>query len=416
MAKRIDEICSHVPHVDVKQIPSSNPIYGAAVYRCETTREADQLLAGEVEGYVYQRDGHPNADVLAEQCRQLHGAEKAIVTSSGMAALSLAVLSLLRQGDHLLVSDRLYGRSTKLFQHEFPRWGLETTAVDFCDLEKIAAGMRGNTKMLVVETISNPLLRVADLTGISELARQQNALLLVDNTFATPAVCKPILCGADLVMESVSKMMNGHSDLMLGMLCGSNRVWDRVRSVCAAWGFTSSPQDCWLASRGLSTLHLRIKRACDNARLLARALKESPHVQHVCYPGDAADTSHSIATRLFETSQTKVASRPESVQTATGNNVAVPDLLYGNMVTFRLPNDRNLADRFISAAKEIAFFPSLGDVVTTISHPLSTSHRHLSSSEQVALGIDEGTIRVSVGIESAEFVLESFRHALLTLD
>ncbi|MEO8165422.1 MAG: aminotransferase class I/II-fold pyridoxal phosphate-dependent enzyme, partial [Betaproteobacteria bacterium] len=237
-----DDICPRpdkpVAHTTQPMAPA---IYPTSVWMCNDTNQADQLLAGELEGYVYQRDGHPNADAFADKVAALHRAERVAITSSGMAALSLAILTQLEPGDHVIVSEQLYGRSLLLFTQELNRLGIGSTRVDTCDPDATRNAIRSATKLLVVETISNPCLNVADIAALAEIAHAGQAKLLVDNTFATPVLCRPLEFGADLVMESVSKMMNGHSDIMLGALCGFERDWERVPLVLSAWGLASSP-------------------------------------------------------------------------------------------------------------------------------------------------------------------------------
>ena len=255
--------------------PSRTPIYPAAVYRCESTDQANRRLGGQEPGYVYQRDRHPNADVVAEKCRQLHHAQWAYVTASGMSAIALAALAHLKSGDHVVISDRLYGRTRVLLQDEGSRLGIQSTTADLLDQESAKAAIGNNTRMMVVETISNPMLRVADLRGLAALAHNANALLLVDNTFASPVICRPLEWGADLVVESITKIMNGHGDLMMGLLCGGEgRAADlagRCGSVLASWGLASSPFDCWLAERGLGTLYHRVTAASQTAQWLAES-------------------------------------------------------------------------------------------------------------------------------------------------
>tara|TARA_B100000700_G_C15023385_1_gene846903 strand:- start:1255 stop:2454 length:1200 start_codon:yes stop_codon:yes gene_type:complete len=385
------ETSSNVPHADLQQrigatLPHNMPLYLAAVWQCESTQQADSLLAGDLDGYVYQRDRHPNADLFAEACVDLHQADHAAITSSGMAAISLAVLSQLQAGDHVLVSNQLYGRTTLLLTSELTRLGIGHSLIDPCDLDVVRGAVTTETKMVIVETIANPLLRVVDIAGLADIAHQANAVLLVDNTFATPAICKPLTLGADLVMESVSKFMNGHGDVMLGMLAGKAQHWDRVEMVNAAWGFSSSPLECWLACRGVSTLTLRMKQASVGALKAAEFLDGHTQVDSVEYPGLSQHVDHELASRQFQNG-------------------------FGHMVTFRLAGGRAAADRMI-ATGEIPFCPSLGDVATTLSHPVSTSHRGLSESARQALGITEGTIRLSLGVESTEEVLNSLGTAL----
>jgi len=366
------------------------PIQLASVWECDTTDQANQLLEGELSGYVYQRDGHPNADMFADQCRRLHSAERVAITSSGMAALAAAVLSQLSHGDHVVVSNQLYGRSAQLLTAEASRYGIQHTVTDPHDLERLPEAFQDNTRLLMVETITNPQLRVADLAKLADLAHQHKALLLVDNTFATPALCQPLKFGADLVMESVSKMMNGHSDVMLGMLAGPERLWDRVPQAVAAWGLASSPLDCWLALRGLGTLALRMSRASTNAQQVAEYLSQQPAIASVQYPGLPSHPDHELACQQL------------------GGQ-------FGSMVTFNLAGEQSAADVFIKAAQEIPFCPSLGELSTTLSHPVSTSHRKLTDDERDNLGITGGTIRLSVGIESADYILEALAKALSEL-
>jgi cystathionine beta-lyase/cystathionine gamma-synthase len=385
---RPDDICPRpdkpVAHTTQPMAPA---IYPTSVWMCNDTQQADQLLAGDLEGYVYQRVGHPNADAFAEKVAALHAAERVAVTSSGMAAMSLAVLSQLAPGDHVVVSNQLYGQSLLLLTQELTRLGISSTQVDTGDRDATRAAMTSATRLLVVETIGNPRLHVADITSLAELAHERQAKLLVDNTFATPVLCRPLELGADLVLESVSKMMNGHSDVMLGALCGRACDWERVPRVLSAWGLASSPFDAWLAVRGLATMHLRVERACETAQRAAEFLTHSPAVEQVDYPGLPDHPQYNLAATQF------------------GGR-------FGSMVTFRLSGGRKAADAFIAASDRIPFCPSLGEATTTLSHPESTSHRGLSPSQREALGISGGTIRLSIGLESSDFVLAALAEKL----
>ena len=383
-----DDVCPRQPRLPPQPTePAAPPIYLATVYRCGSSDEAARLLSGETAGYVYSRDGHPNADLLAEKCRELHHAERATVCSSGMAALALAALAHLQQGQHVVVSNQLYGRSSQLFTAELPRLGVESTVVDTCDLAATTAAFRPHTRLLLVETITNPRLRISDIAALATLAHDRGALLLVDNTFATPVLCRPLELGADLVVESLTKLMSGHSDVLLGLLCGRAADWQRVVSAQSTWGWSTSPFDCWLALRGLGTLALRAERAFATAVVAARFLEARGEVAAVDYPGLAAHPDHVLASRQF------------------GER-------FGNMVTFSLQGGLAAAERFIAGARQIAFCPSLGDLSTTLSHPVSTSHRSMSDSAREALGISHGTIRLSVGIESSEWVRAALAEGL----
>jgi len=380
-----------LPLPPLASTPHAPPIYPTSVWQCDSPQQADDMLAGRLPGYVYQRDGHPNAYLLAEKCRLLHAAERAAVTSSGMAALAVAMLSQLSAGDHAVIGSRVYGKTLQLFGVEAKLLGIETTAVDTCDLAAVEQAIRLNTRLIVAESIANPLLEVADIAALAKIAHARGITLLIDNTFASPILCRPIDLGADLVMESLTKTMNGHSDVILGLLAGKQSLWSRVPQVISAFGMSSSPFDCWLADRGLATAHLRIERACDNALAAAEFLaSQAPRVAKVFYPGLKEHPQHALAGKQF------------------GSR-------FGTMVTFELTGGRPAADAFIPAAKQIPFCPSLGELNTTLSHPETTSHRGLTAEQRAALGITGGTIRLSVGTESAEFIREALAEGLRAL-
>jgi len=387
---RPDDLCPRPVRIpEQTTVPVAAPIYLSSVYECRDPEQANALLGGTAAGYVYSRDGHPNADALAARCRELHGAEQAVITGTGMSALSLALLSLVQAGEHIVVSDRLYGRSLTLLHRETARLGIASTLVDTCNLAATAAAIQPTTKLIVVETITNPVLRVSDLTDLAALAHLHNAKLLVDNTFASPVVCRPLEFGADLVMESLTKIMNGHSDVVLGLLCGRAEVWERVTATMSTWGLTAPPFECWLAARGLLTLHLRADRANANAAHVAEALEEQRRhrrLDEVHYPGLSSHPDHALAVKQF-----------------AGK--------FGSMVTFTLRGGTAAAQAFMEKS-QIPFCPSLGELSTTLSHPESTSHRGLTPEQRAALGITGGTIRLSVGTESPEFILDAIHRGL----
>jgi len=368
--------------------PLSPPIYLSSVYRCHDPEEAAELLAGQREGYVYSRDGHPNADHLAQKCRELHVADRAAVCASGMSALAAAVLAQCQAGDHIVASSRLYGRSLELLTTECARLGIDCTPVDTCDLAATKAALTSQTRLVVAETITNPTLRVSDLASLADLAHGAGALLLADNTLASPFVCRPLEHGADLTLESLTKIMNGHSDVLLGLLCGrEGPLWERMPTVLSAWGLNAAPFDSWLAARGLETFPLRAERAGGNANLVAEFLAGCEPVRSVQYPGLETHVDHALARRQF------------------GDR-------FGSLVTFDLGDDSDAARIFIRSVERIPFCPSLGELSTTLSHPASTSHRTLSAENRRALGITDGTIRLSVGIEPVEAILEALNQGL----
>jgi cystathionine beta-lyase/cystathionine gamma-synthase len=381
-----------VPHQATQ--PHATPLYLTSVWECESPAQADAMLAGQEPGYVYQRDGHPNAAALAAKLNDLEQAPHGIVVASGMAAISTALLATVAQGEHVVTASRVYGKTLQLLNAEAARLGIALTVVDTNDLAAVAAAMNERTKLVVAETIANPLLQVADLAALAEITHRGGARLLVDNTFASPLVCRPMELGADFVMESLTKTLNGHSDVLLGYLGGRTDIWPRVKQVVSAWGFSASPFDCWLAARGLATAHLRLERACANALAAAEFLTKRREVDRVEYPGLAAHPQHELAKRQF--------TGPAGPQ-------------FGTMVAFHLKGGRAAADKFIAAAQDIPFCPSLGELSTTLSHPETTSHRGLTPEGRSALGITGGTIRLSVGTETPEFVCSALATGLLQI-
>lgn len=392
MSQRIDDICPRPDKLPATTTPPlAAPIYPSTVYRCDSPDQASALLAGTIDGFVYSRDGHPNANLLAARCAELHGADRALVTGSGMSALALALVSLLEHGDHVVVSNQLYGKSLALWTSEAPRLGMTATAVDVADMAAVKAAVMPQARLVLAETIANPMLRVADITALADVAHAGGAKLLIDNTFASPAVCRPLELGADLVMESLTKIMNGHSDVMLGLLCFGEDEAQRVKAAHSVWGFFPSPIDCWLAARGIGTLAVRVERASANALAAAEMLAARDDVEAVFYPGLTDNADHALALRQF------------------GG-------LFGSIVTFTLPGGTAAAERFIAATAEtIPFCPSLGELSTTLTHPASTSHRLMTQDERDAIDIRDGTIRLSVGIESSGHVLSALEAALAAI-
>src|SRR4051794_25301920 len=288
--------------------PLVPPLFQSSVYCLPDLDALDRVMDGEEAGFIYARDGHPNAQRLAERLAALEGAGWALVCGSGMAAVSAAVLSTVQQGDGIVASNRLYGRTTQLFMQELSRFGITTTLTDTTDLAQVEQALRGGAKLLFVETLSNPLLRLADVPALVRLAHDRGSLLVVDNTFATPCLCQPLELGADVVIESLTKMIGGHSDITLGVLCGGRAdqedeeaavTREQTAPVVSIWGLSPPPFDCWLAERSLDTLALRVRAACDNAQALADWLSEQRSVRQVVYPGRADHPDHDVAGRLF---------------------------------------------------------------------------------------------------------------------
>jgi cystathionine beta-lyase/cystathionine gamma-synthase len=354
--------------------PLAPPLYASSVYALPDLDTLDRIVNHEEPGFCYARDDHPNARGLAARLTALEGGEWAVVCGSGMAAISSIFAATLAQGMRVVASDRLYGRTTQMLSQDLPRFGVHAEFVDSSDLASVARALETPTKLLFVETMSNPLLAIADINALAEIARARGCLFVVDNTFATPALCQPLRHGADLVMESLTKMIGGHSDVTLGLVSGRGPLGEEIGCTVSVWGFASNPFDCWLAERGLATLDLRVRAACANAAALADWLAGQPGIRHVIYPGRADHPGHALAARLLGGS-------------------------YGNMLCFELSGGREAVNRFMRSATGIPFSPSLGDTATTCSHPASTSHRYVRPAEKARQGITDGLVRLSVGVE-----------------
>ena len=363
------------------------PIAPSAVYIAPDADFMNDVYEGREQGFTYAREASPNADLLAAKIAALEGADAAIITSSGMSAVAAIVLGLLKAGDHILASNALYGRTSRLITQELPRLGFSTDVVDTTNVAAVEKAIKPSTRMLLVEVVSNPLLRVVDVEALAKVAKARGVLLIVDNTFPTPLGLQPFALGASIVFHSITKMLAGHSDVTLGCVCGPKDLMTPIRDTNVTWGLTASAFDCWLAERGMNTLELRVARANANASALADLLANHKSVAKVFYPGRADHPDHAVAKKLF------------------GKQ-------FGNMVTFELKGARPEVNRFMRALTTIPFAPTLGDVSTIISHPGVTSHRGLTPEAREALGIREGTIRVSVGVEEFETLAAEFSAAL----
>ena len=368
--------------------PIVTPIMPAVAYASETPDRLDDQYEGRAEGYTYAREGHPNADVLAQRLDAMEGVSGGVVTGSGMAAVTAALMGLLKAGDHIVGGDQLYGRSLRLMKEDLPRLGIKTSLADPTDVAAVEAALRPETKMVLIEVVSNPTLRIADLDGIAQLCQDRGILLAVDNTFTTPRAIKPFEHGADIVIHSVTKLLAGHSDVTLGYVVAKDPdVQQSIYVFAVTTGLTASPFDCWLAERGLMSFDLRFDKAQDNAQKLASFLSGQPQVKRVLYPTNPDHPDRARAQALLQ---------------GVGCN----------MVSFELNGGREKANRFTQGADQLAFAPTLGDVSTTLSHPASSSHRALTEEERAALGMTEGFFRVSVGLEDADALIAEFEKGL----
>ncbi len=368
--------------------PIVTPIYPSTAYASLSPDMLDAQYAGDVQGYTYSREGHPNARILADKIDWMEGVGGGMITGSGMAAVTAAVMGTLGAGDHIIASDQLYGRSLRLLAQDLPRYGMTSTLADATNAGAFQAAVTPNTRAILLEVVSNPGLRIADVEGIAKVARNNELTLIVDNTFTTPRGFQPHKAGADIIVHSVTKLLGGHSDVMLGYVAAKDPTQaGAVRDLIVTWGLTPSPYECWLAERGIYSFDLRFERAQKNAAELADFLAGLAGVQKVLYPGRSDHPDHNRAAAVL------------------GEN-------FGNMVSFSLKGGRDAANALTRAAPHITFAPTLGDIGTTLSHPASSSHRGLTAKARDALGLGEGFFRISVGIEDIALLKSEFKAAI----
>ena len=350
------------------------PIFTTSSFVFASAAEAAARFGGDQAGNIYSRFTNPTVQAFEERLAALEGGERCVATASGMAAILATCLGLLKAGDHILSSRAIFGSTTVLFNKYLARFGVETSYVDLADLDAWAAAMRPNTRLLFLETPSNPLTEMADIRALADLAHDHGCLLAVDNCFCTPALQRPLALGADLVIHSATKYLDGQGRCLGGAVVGdAQRVGEEVFGVIRTAGPSMSPFNAWVFLKGLETLELRMLAHARAAQALAEWLVGQPAVTRVHYPGLASHPQHALV----------------GPQQRTG----------GGIVAFEVEGGREAAWRVIDATRLLSITANLGDTKTTITHPASTTHGRLSPQEQAAAGIGEGLIRVAVGLE-----------------
>jgi cystathionine beta-lyase/cystathionine gamma-synthase len=340
--------------------------------------ELGDLLEFARPGHSYSRYSNPTHAALEAALAELEGAEAALTTASGMAAIHGVVLSILRSGDEMIIPRAVYGGTIGLARSVLDRSGMTYRAVDTTDADAVAAAIGRHTRLLWLETISNPTTAVADVASLVEIAHARGIVVAVDNTFASPALANPLSLGADLVVHSTTKYIGGHSDIIAGAIVGSTARIADARHIVINAGGNGSPFEAFLALRGLKTLALRMERHSSNALTVAEALEGAPGVAAVRYPGLASHPQHDLARRVLR------------------------DGMAGGMLALDLEGGRAAGERFLSRVRVAVHATSLGSVETLVSHPASSSHRQLADDELAGAGMSPGTVRVSIGLEDAE--------------
>lgn len=336
---------------------------------------------------LYTRYGNtPNEEVVQKRIAMLEGAEAALVLSSGMGATACALLALLRPGDHLVSSSWIYGGTRRLFAEEFITMGIEVTFVDPDERRIWSSSIRKNTRAIFVESPVNPTCRVLDIDQLATLAKVQGVALVVDSTLATPINARPIAHGADVVIHSATKYLNGHHDILCGVVVGTSSYIDEVRNKMMVWGQAPDPFACWLLERGLKTLDVRVRRSNENAMRVAEWCSARPEIARVHYAGLPSHVDHAIAKKMLDG--------------------------FGGLLSVELSGGATAADSFVRKLRLITHAASLGGVDTLVIEPRYSSHAHLTSEQRAAIGIPDGFLRLSIGIEDADDIIADIEQAL----
>ncbi|WP_323750869.1 O-succinylhomoserine sulfhydrylase [Marinobacter sp.] len=372
----VDTLSVRAGQIRTGQLEHSDAIFPTSSFVYGSAAQAAARFGGEEEGNIYSRFTNPTVQAFEGRIAAMEGGEKAVATASGMAAILSTCMSLLKTGDHVVCSRGVFGTTNVLFQKYMARFGVETTFVSLTGVDEWQAAIRPETRMLFIETPSNPLCEVADVEALAGLAHGNDALLVVDNCFCTPILQRPLELGADLVIHSATKYLDGQGRCIGGVVVGPAKYLDEIYGFIRSAGPTMSPFNAWVFQKGLETLPIRMRAHCDNALELAKWLETQPSVEKVFYAGLESHPQHELAKKQ-----------------QSG---------FGGMVSFMVKGGREQAWRFIDGTRMISITANLGDVKTTITHPATTTHGRLAPDDKTKAGITENLIRLSVGIEAID--------------
>ena len=390
-SKNIETQAIHAGRINDEQFGSlATPLYQTSTFIFDNAAQGASRFAGESEGYIYTRLGNPTTRQLEQRVAAMEGMEDAAATATGMGAVSGALLANLQAGDHLISSKAVYGCSFALMNHMLTKFGIEVTFVDMTNPENIEAAIQHNTKIIFLETPINPNLVVLDLEKIAAIAKKHQILSIVDNTFLTPVLQQPAKFGIDIVIHSATKYLNGHGDVVAGLICGSKEIIAEIKMTSLKdIGATISPHDAWLILRGLKTLPIRMERHCKNAQLIAEFLEQHPKISQVYYPGLKSHDGYQ-----FIGTQMKAA---------------------GGVIAFEIKGSLADGEQFINQMKLFSIAVSLGDAESLIQHPASMTHSPYTPEERQAAGISDTLIRISVGLEHVEDLIADLQQALANI-
>lgn len=390
-SKHIETQAIHSGRINDQQFGSlATPLYQTSTFIFDNAQQGADRFAGDADGFIYSRLGNPTTRQLEMRVAAMEGMEDAAATATGMGAVSGALLANLSCGDHLISSKAVYGCSFALMNHQLTRWGIEVSFVDMKDPSAVEAAIKPNTKVIFLETPVNPNLEVYDLSVIGKIALKHNIISIVDNTFLTPVLQQPKKYGIDLVVHSATKYLNGHGDVVAGIICGSNDMIKHIKmTVLKDIGATMSPHDAWLIMRGLKTLPVRMERHCSNAEKISEFLESHPKVSKVYYPGlKSHQGNHLIG------SQMKAA---------------------GGVIAFEITSDLIGGTEFINRMQLFSIAVSLGDAESLIQHPASMTHSPYTQEERLAAGISDSLIRISVGLENVDDLIADLLQSLVLI-
>ncbi|MCI1821146.1 MAG: methionine gamma-lyase [Megasphaera sp.] len=365
------------------------PIYQTSTFVFDSAEQGGRRFALEEGGYIYSRLGNPTNTVIEEKLALLEGAEACVATSSGMGAISAALWTALHAGDHVIASDTLYGCTFSLLNHGMTRYGVDVTFVDMADLEAVKKAVKPNTRVIYLETPANPTLKITDIRAVSEIAHSiDDCMVIVDNTFCTPYIQRPLELGADVVVHSATKYLNGHGDVIAGFVCGKQDYINNVKmfGLKDMTGAVLSPFDAFLIARGMKTLSIRMDRHCSNAMKVAQFLETHPAVASVSYPGLKSFPYYELAQKQMRMS--------------------------GGMISFELKGGVKEGAVVMNNVKLCKLAVSLGDAETLIEHAASMTHSTYTKEELASAGISEGLVRLSVGLEDPEDIISDLKQAL----
>ena len=365
------------------------PIYQTSTFIFDSAEQGGRRFALEEAGYIYTRLGNPTTTVLEDKIAALEEGEAAVATSSGMGAISSTLWTVLKAGDHIVTDKTLYGCTFALMCHGLTRFGIDVTFVDTSNLDEVKNAMKENTRVVYLETPANPNLKIVDIEALAKIAHTNpNTLVIVDNTFATPYMQKPLTLGADVVVHSVTKYINGHGDVIAGLVITNKALADQIRFVGLKdmTGAVLGPQDAYYIIRGMKTFEIRMERHCKNARKVVEFLNNHPKIERVYYPGLETHPGYEIAKKQMKD--------------------------FGAMISFELKGGFEAGKTLLNSLKLCSLAVSLGDTETLIQHPASMTHSPYTKEERESAGITDGLVRLSVGLENVEDIIADLEHGL----